>query len=306
MAVKINKTWFVLGVALVIGVAAALAARHYLSAKLSEGQVSLQGTMVKLVVAREDLPKGAVLTMKSVASRSVPAEYAQSGAVRPDQFNRVAGRKLSAPLRGGEFVMWGLVEDPNTMAFSARVSEGRRAISVPVDEINSLSGMLQPGDRIDLYVSLERQKRKMVIPVLQNLAVLAAGNRATVEQSTGDKRTYTTITLDATTEEARIVVLARDVGRLTAMLRNPSDARSIDMPANVGALLAGGPPVLGTPKRGIPILVGGRAMPEIPKLGTTPEGASLERLAAAVERLSPGSGTGSSGSTASPLAAPLK
>lgn len=294
MALKFNKTWGVLAVALTIGVVAALAARHYLAEKLSEGQRSFQGSTVRLAVARADLPKGTVLSLETVVARSVPADFAQSAAVRPEQFDLVAGRKLNTALRAGEFVMWAQVEDPNGVAFSMRVADGRRAISVPVDEINSLSGMLQPGDKIDLYVSLAREQTKMVVPVLQNIAVLAAGNRATIEQATGDRRSYTTITLDASTEEARILVLARDAGRMTAMLRNPGDARAIAIPSNVEALLTGSrPPVaMAAPMRpGVQVLVGGRPTAVTTNLGPTQEVEALSRLASAVERLSPGENT---------------
>jgi pilus assembly protein CpaB len=306
MAIKVNKTWVVLGVAVVIGLAAALGARQYLAKRLSEGRGEApRGASVNVVVAVEDLPKGAVLTLKNVASRSVPNEFAHSAAVRPNQFERVTGRKLNTPLRAGESLLWNLIDDPNAVALAARVSDGRRALSVPVDEINSLSGMLQPGDRVDLYVSLTRDTRKIVLPVLQNLGVLAAGNRVVVEQPSGDKRTFTTITLEASPEEARVVVLARDVGRLTAMLRNPNDTRSIDIPGNVSALLGGGPLQVDVPRRVIPVLVGGRPLPQMNSLGDTQEVAALARLAEAVERLAPGA-AGTTPPSPAPSATPAR
>src|SRR3546814_17633902 len=80
---------------------------------------------------------------------------------------------LRAPLRGGDAVLEVHTTGQDHAAFSSHLSAGRRAISMPVDAINSVSGLLQPGDLIDLYVSFESQRRHITAPLLQVVLVLA-------------------------------------------------------------------------------------------------------------------------------------
>ncbi len=285
MAGQVTKNLIVLGVAIVVGGFAAFGARYYFEAKQQEFERSTSGETLRLVVASEDLPKGQRLTQQNLASRSIPVDWAQSGAVRPEQFEQIRNLRLAHPVRAGEFIMWSMLEDQNAAPFATRVSAGRRAIAVPVDEISSLSGMLQPGDRIDLFVSLQRHQSPLVAPLLQNMLVLAAGDRVTAGAGQPRERTYTSITLDASPEEAALVMLAKDAGKLNAVLRHPDDTAPLPAVPNLKALLMGIEEV--RPVRpGIPILVGGQPLsPGSPAAAATPESRSMDRLATALERM---------------------
>ncbi len=71
-SLKLNKTWIVLGVALIVGGGAAFLANSYLRAQVEEIEARGKGENVKLVVAKKDMPKGATLGPESLAVRSVP------------------------------------------------------------------------------------------------------------------------------------------------------------------------------------------------------------------------------------------
>src|SRR5690606_30674432 len=117
-------------------------------------------------------------------------------------------------------------------SLSARLTEGRRAVTMPVDEINSLSGMLQPGDLIDLYVSFEHRRRRVTAPLLQGVLVLATGPRTFADGERSQQAPgagaggYSAITLDTSPEDAVKLVAARQAGTITAMLRHPRDSRT--------------------------------------------------------------------------------
>lgn len=268
-ALRPNKTWIVLGVALAIGLLAALGARSYLFNQLAEIEARGKGRMVELVVAKADLTKGQRLSSDNLAVRPIPADYAHSLALTPDQFERVEGRALAYDVKGGEAVLWSMVEGSKVPTFSARVASGHRAITVPVDEINSISGLLEPGDRIDLLVSIERQGRKSTITLLQGIEVMATGQRSVDDPKSGERRLYSTVTLDADPQQARNITFAREAGKLTALLRNPQDKAPV--PGAVVDLAAwlGGP---GASLGGeVPVLYGGRGAklpPEGLRLGT--------------------------------------
>src|SRR5690606_19692375 len=114
-------------------------------------------------------------------------------------------------------------------AFSQKVRTGRRAITIPVDAINSVSGMLVPGDLIDLYVSFEYRRKRITAPLLQGVLVLATGSdsrQAGVEGDADQGAAFSTVTLDTAPEEAARLVAARQAGTITALLRHPGDAKT--------------------------------------------------------------------------------
>lgn len=220
----------VLVMAVAVGLGGAMAAHYALTRSLQE-QTATRHATLRVVVARDELPAGALITADTVSVREVPAEWAQSTALKPDEFGGVENARLKNPVGKGEMIMWSMIEKPADRQMSSVVDRGRRAVTVPVDEISSLSGMLQPGDLIDLIVSADREERVVSFPLLQQVRVLATGSQMRAvpggEDGGAQQRLFTTITLDTTPEEARRVIAARDAGRLTAILRNPEDKQPI-------------------------------------------------------------------------------
>ncbi|RZI43938.1 Flp pilus assembly protein CpaB [Herbaspirillum sp. HC18] len=260
--IKLNKTWIILGVALGVGLLAALLARGYLSSQMAAIEARAKGNQINVVVANRQLKKGERISTENVAMRAIPVDYAHSGAVSPNDFERLEGQALAYPVKPGEMILWSLMETKKAPTFSARIEAGHRAITVPVDEINSISGMLEPGDTIDLMVTIDQKGKKVTFPMLQSVQVMATGQRSVDDPKNGERRQYTTVTLDTTPEQAQNVIFARDAGKLTALLRNPQDKQSI---GNGGADLAA---LLGLKGRGnaigeegdsVPVLYGGRS-----------------------------------------------
>ncbi len=284
-ALRPNKTWAVLGVALTIGLLAALGARSYLFSQLAEIEARGKGRMVEVVVAKTDLAKGQRLSSDNLAVRPVPADYAHSLALKPEQFERVDGRALAYEAKGGEAILWSMLEGSKVPTFSARVASGRRAITVPVDEINSISGLLEPGDRIDLMVSLEHGGRQRSFPLLQGVEVMATGQRSVDDPRSGERRLYSTVTLDTDPWQAQNIIVAREAGKLTALLRNPQDQAPV--PGGTADLAAWLADKHGPMGDGVPVLYGGRGAklpPEGLRLGRQPDQppAGPSRVAVAV------------------------
>lgn len=277
MRVAINRSWLLLGVALVLGGLSAYGVKRYIERHVEdiEARSRLQ-RMVKVVVPKEDLPKGAVLDATKVAVREMPSDWAHSNALTPEQFERVEGQQLAYPVARGEMLMWSLLEGQRAASFSARLPSGQRAITVPVDEVNSISGLLQPGDRIDLMVSAKRDSKTFLFPLLQNVTVLATGAQAIPvagwDGKEGSKRSFTTVTLEASPDDARRVLAAREVGKLAAMLRAPGDK------AEIGSARTEAFALLGLTGRervvggGVPVIYGGRGeIKSVPRLGNAAE-----------------------------------
>ncbi len=260
--IKFNKTWAVLAIALSMGVLAALAARSYLSTQMEAIQVRAKGQQINLIVAKRDLKKGEKVSKENVAVRPVPTDYAHSIAINPNDFERLNGRVMAYPVKSGELILWGLLESKKAPSFSTNVAAGHRAITVPVDEINSISGMLEPGDKIDLMVSMDRKGKKITFSLLQNVQVMATGQRSIDDPKSGERRQYSTVTLNTTPTQAQNIIVARDVGKVTALLRNPQDKQtsnnnSTDV-ANLLGVKTDGKTMTLEGEKQVPVLYGGR------------------------------------------------
>jgi pilus assembly protein CpaB len=255
---NINKTWLSLGVALAIGLLTALGARTFLSRQVEAIEARAKHDTADVVVAKTEIAAGTKLGRENLAVRKVPVDFAQSGAVRPEDFARIDGKAIAYDVKSGEMIMWSQMESQRAPTFSARLAPGQRAITVVVDEINSISGMLEPGDLIDLMFSVDQNGQKMVLPLLQSVQVMATGQRVVDDLKSGEKTQFATVTLNTTPEQAKDIIIARETGKLTALLRNPNDKEPIGKKSLDLASLFGGRHVAAQHvQQGVPVLYGG-------------------------------------------------
>ncbi|CAM3704303.1 SAF domain-containing protein [Bordetella sputigena] len=221
---RIPQRWLMAAVTVAAGVLAAWAARQHIQGRIAQIEADAQVATVPRLVAAYDLTPGTRLEEAYVAVRDIPTAWAPSDALAPEDFAAYTYNVLAHPLRRGDPVLRSHLVPQKSAPLSSRVSAGRRAITIPVDDINSLSGMLQTGDLLDLYVSFEHGRRQITAPLLQGVLVLATGR--TGDDGEATTGAYSTITLDAGPEDAVKLVAARQAGRITAILRHHRDANT--------------------------------------------------------------------------------
>jgi len=254
---KINKTWLSLGIALFIGLLTALAARSFLSHQIESIAESNKRETADIVVAKTELAAGTRLSSQTLAVRKIPVDFVQSGAIRPEDFARIDGKAIAYDVKSGEMIMWSQMEAVRAPTFSARLAPGQRAITVVVDEINSLSGMLEPGDLIDLMFAVDQNGAKVVLPLLQSVQVMATGQRMVDDPKSGETNQFATVTLNTTPDQAKNIIVARETGKLTALLRNPNDKEPIGNKSLDLASLFGNRRVARHVPKSVPVLYGG-------------------------------------------------
>ncbi len=140
-----------------LGLVAALFATLYLKSREAALRDLLAGKEVQevsVVVARLDLPKGAAVTPDGFAVRPVPREFVHDDAVLPGEFERYQARAITASLGKGRPLLKSFLDEEFPVDFSDLIAEGRRAITVTVDEVNSVAGHIRPGNHVDLYVNI--------------------------------------------------------------------------------------------------------------------------------------------------------
>jgi len=248
---KISKNTQLLGGAVLLGVLCFFGAQYYLRSTLSDAQAKLAGAYKtrKVIVASVEIPAGSVLSNENLALRTIPERYLASTALDPESLDTVIGQKLVVSVKPGDPIDRGALERGDKASLSTTVGKGERAITFPVDEISSISGMLVPGDMIDLLFTgpgntansysaagtspADTGPKELlhVRPILQSVQVMATGKttqKRVIRTQTGDSQEvnmdFTTVTLKVNPAQAEQVLLGQKLGSLTAVLRNPDDA----------------------------------------------------------------------------------
>jgi len=214
--------WMIVG-ALVTAAIALAAIRHYLQERerqLLASAVQAQATR-PVVVAARDLQPGETIAVADLAVRQIPTRFVASDGIGPEGAARLLGRRLTRGRRSGDAVAVADLDAPVSVSLSARVQEGMRAVTIPVDELGSMAGQLRPGDRIDLYFFPQGGGEASRIGLLQSqVRVLATGSDSSGSARAGD---YSTLTLELGPEDAERVALAQHAGQLSTVLRGGGD-----------------------------------------------------------------------------------
>lgn len=228
---KINKNILALVVAVVLALICALLLKVVIDRKISS---SLQVETVSYVVANGDLTSGSIIDPfdnQQFAVRSdIPADLAQSNAITPNDADAISGALLIANMKRGDILTWQMVDTDERRQLASKLLPGRRALTIPVDDQSSISSMLKPNDRIDLLLSYDKGGMVVAAPLLQNVRVIATGdNVSTNYMASGQSLDrYANITLDLSIDDVSRVTTALDLGRISAVLRNPDDVSYTD------------------------------------------------------------------------------
>jgi pilus assembly protein CpaB len=189
---------------------------------------------VPVVVAVTDLNWGTQLERKMIKvapffRESLPIGYATD----PDT---LVGRVMIMPVRENEPILESKLAPASVASggVSAVVKPGRRALAVKGDKVIGLAGLIRPGNRVDVLVTLDdphgnpdKTKTKLV---LENILVLATGSemdRRGEGEKGEDTAPFDVYTLEVTPEEGEKLALAAAEGKLQFALRNATDADSV-------------------------------------------------------------------------------
>lgn len=228
---KINKNILALVVAVVLALICALLLKVVIDRKISS---SLQVETVSYVVANGNLTSGTIIDpfdSQQFAVRSdIPADLAQSNAITPNDADAISGALLIANMKRGDILTWQMVDTDERRQLASKLLPGRRALTIPVDDQSSISSMLKPNDRIDLLLSYDKGGMVVAAPLLQNVRVIATGDNVSTNYTASGQSLdrYANITLDLSIDDVSRVTTALDLGRISAVLRNPDDLSYTD------------------------------------------------------------------------------
>jgi pilus assembly protein CpaB len=185
------------------------------------------GEPVPVLVAATEIPAGVLLSEDMLVTREIPESYIEARHIRASDANKAIGIRTTMGLRSNESVLWTDLASSSEehRVLSGLIKKGMRAITVRIASGATLGGLLRPGDRIDLLLRAERETESVVMPLLQNVLVLAVGSdMGRVEHNLMQAvMGGSDLTLSVTVQQAQALTLAQGEGSITASLRNPND-----------------------------------------------------------------------------------
>lgn len=220
------KNIAVFGTALALGGVGVYTANDYINNTLAEEKRILaeqhRQETIKVVVPKVSLAKGEVITEQHLSLRSIPVEYAHTDSVRESNYADALGQRLAYGVEVGKPLLWAHLELGKNGTFSSMLDDGRRALTISVDEINSLSGFLQPDDKVDLFLTYTENGNRVTRLLMPQLRVIATGTLTrTPEDGKMSTTNYGTLTVDVNPKEAERLIYAQSAGSITATLQNP-------------------------------------------------------------------------------------
>jgi pilus assembly protein CpaB len=207
---------------LVSGASAALGVNRYVTGK--PGVMIQRVDTVPVVVALEDIPRGASITADLVNTREVP-----NGVLPPGTLARVEDvldRAVLVPLLKGEPVLNGkLAPKGAKRGMAALVPSGMRAFTINTPSVASgVGGFVLPGNKVDVLLTMEGKRGSFTTTLVQNLEILAVDQRT---DAPADNRVDPThlrsVTLLVTPDQAAKLGLAQNKGALHLSLRSHRD-----------------------------------------------------------------------------------
>ncbi len=226
------RTLILAFVALSLAGATALFARHWLDnqrAAVAAAPVKKTEPAKEVLVAAKPIATGTFvkpdeLKWQPWPEKGIAANYALKGKTELSAFVGSVARQDVAP---GEPVTEARLVKPGTRGFLAAVLKpGLRAVSVPITAETGISGLVFPGDRVDLILAQgirtanteAAPMRRASETVLTDLRVLAIDQRT----SDGDHKPAVgkTVTLEVTPKQAEDVAVAEQLGKLSLSLRS--------------------------------------------------------------------------------------
>jgi Flp pilus assembly protein CpaB len=115
--------------------------------------------LVDVWVVKKSIPKGLdgsdAIAQNYVQLGEIPQQYRPGSAIGKGDIDQIKGNVAINTLSPGQILVGGQFVSPTVaqVTFAQRVPAGQVAISVSVDQVHGVAGLLMPGDKVDMLVT---------------------------------------------------------------------------------------------------------------------------------------------------------
>lgn len=215
-----TRALMMMAIAVVLAFAAVIVAARWIGAQT-------QGNSGKVAVAVVDIGLGSRINPEMVRMVDWPKDAMPPGAFTDPK--ELDSRVARSSMQRGEPIMESKLAPPGTKGgLSAVVAEGKRAITVRVNDVVGVAGFALPGNYVDILVNTQEDGAKTANRdstiskiVLERILVLAIAQESNRDDT--KPKVVNAVTLEVSPEQAERLDLARSVGSLSLVLRNQID-----------------------------------------------------------------------------------
>jgi pilus assembly protein CpaB len=212
-----------------------------------------------VLVATQEIPARVRITATMFQSEMRPAQSLEPDAIsKPEQ--AVGSLTLVTIPVGGQITL-SKIGTNVALALPVRLRPGMRAVSIPIDRVKGVAGMILPGDRVDVIAippatSGAGGPPPKAVTILRGIRVLAVGTNLEDPTATPspDEIASATVTLEVNPKEADMLAWADANSNLRLALRSPREpirsepVEELTLMGNSAAPAIGPPaPLIGLP-----------------------------------------------------------
>ncbi len=181
----------------------------------------------KVAVAAMDIELGSKINPQMLKSVDWPTGSVPEGAF--NDLKLLEGRVVKSSVQRGEPILAAKLAPVGTQGgLSAVIAEGKRAMTVRVNDVVGVAGFALPGNYVDVMVNTQQDKDQrsdeniqISRTVLEHVLVLAVAQEASRDET--KPKVVNAVTLELFPGDAEKLDLARSVGTLSLVLRNQID-----------------------------------------------------------------------------------
>ncbi|MCZ7646678.1 MAG: Flp pilus assembly protein CpaB [Planctomycetota bacterium] len=226
--------------------------RNYVEGTISDVSSQLTNT-VKVVELNQRISTGEVLTKDMCATVEIPVGFVHPRMVREGDLGRVVGNPVRTPVEKNEPLLWNVMNMGAGTSVVEKISEGEKAVTLPVNLVTGGAGLLRPNMRVDIYGTFRQTSGAetegggnaevpdlSAVRLLENVIVVAVGTEAGLDSGSAERinesANYNTISILVNSGDVEKVLLALELTRsmgtsLYCVLRSEMDEVKEQRPA---------------------------------------------------------------------------
>ncbi len=223
------KSIILLVLALSCGLVASIGITQMMAKRGKTGPANV-GQSEKIFVAMTDIPMGDPITPQMVKLEQWPKDNVPEGALT--KLDDIEGRRPKMKILAKTPILntYLLTKGASEQGATGLIPKGYRVVSVKVDQVSGGASLIRPGDRVDVLVHVEKSESRGISEtstqtVLQDIKVFAVDDVFVLDSTDKEeaKTTAKTISLLVKPDQAEMVTLASELGKIRLVMRSPED-----------------------------------------------------------------------------------
>jgi pilus assembly protein CpaB len=214
-----------LGMAVFCGLGAAYLAMTYKQGNQGQKMVEVLRTKSKVPFREKISDPQKYFEVVAVPELNLPKNILTS-------FNLIKDQSLNKNLTEQSFVTTDDLLGPNQNYLTDQLDKGKRLFGLTVNAESLAGGFILPGSTVDLIGTKRLANNNTETQtVLENIRVMAVGDKSTINEKQGDVRhsiIETTVTLEVTPEEAQVLAMWKSIGEIKLSARAKNDTEKVN------------------------------------------------------------------------------